>query len=636
MGGREAGPLMIFLWLLPSCGEPDFICADDRGCSAFAGGRCEAGGRCSYPDDDCPSGRRFSKLSDAPNACVPEDDVATGPATATGTDGDGDGPGAGESSGGPDSDPTDPDTAGTSADPDPTSGVDLCADGCTGPGEGKCVVVDGEATCACEAGWYSEGQACLDDPCDEHECRFVDPDGDDNGDGTIEQPWATLDRAISALPNLRDGTHVLLKRGATFGLSPVSGTDDNGNSRRVANEISASGKAGMPVVLGAYGSLSEPRPVIADAFLEVDEAAWFTMRDLDIRCVDSILVNGNETKARCMFVGNTGHFTLQDSVLSGCSDGCLRVSDGSHHSTLFRNVFDAQGQVGGPVLTVSDMSWENILVGEHHWIAQNEVRGGTHRGIRVFFSNAHAVASIGDYKVVDNLAEGMSGEGIVVAAPGAWMLRNTVRNAGTELPDEQQPDGGAAMTANSDVFAEGNLIFGGVNGLRADATATVRRNTVVAQPETVRLVHARKSSVTAEHNLLVMGEAEFVVSRDHGEPRGPWADNAYVPGPSGCLFQVLPTEEVFPTTGAWERATGETGARCEAVPGIDLSGESVSGEDMAPDVGWWGCAEVGALECGDGEPRPLMFEPFPGLPENDGLGWAGPMVIRRRYGVDPS
>jgi hypothetical protein len=40
--------------------EP-YRCETASDCDAYAEGRCESGGSCSYPDPDCDSGRRWSE-----------------------------------------------------------------------------------------------------------------------------------------------------------------------------------------------------------------------------------------------------------------------------------------------------------------------------------------------------------------------------------------------------------------------------------------------------------------------------------------------------------------------------------------------------------------------------------------------
>ena len=84
-----------------SSGSP-FVCAGDEDCkSGGMNGRCEASHYCSFPDEACPTGRRYGALAptDYANMCVPEDDIAegssgvgsVGDASLSGSSGDGSG-----------------------------------------------------------------------------------------------------------------------------------------------------------------------------------------------------------------------------------------------------------------------------------------------------------------------------------------------------------------------------------------------------------------------------------------------------------------------------------------------------------------------------------------------------------------
>jgi hypothetical protein len=49
-------------------GDAFFVCSDDDDCGGAAGGVCEIGGACSFPDDACDSGRRYGQSSAPPLA----------------------------------------------------------------------------------------------------------------------------------------------------------------------------------------------------------------------------------------------------------------------------------------------------------------------------------------------------------------------------------------------------------------------------------------------------------------------------------------------------------------------------------------------------------------------------------------
>ncbi|MEM6292151.1 MAG: hypothetical protein AAGA54_12825 [Myxococcota bacterium] len=83
------------LCLVTACGESSFSCSDDEQCARDGGvGFCELDGYCSFPDDECNSGRRYGGSAPAGVAgtCVTTmggsgvTGVPTGPSSAGGTD----------------------------------------------------------------------------------------------------------------------------------------------------------------------------------------------------------------------------------------------------------------------------------------------------------------------------------------------------------------------------------------------------------------------------------------------------------------------------------------------------------------------------------------------------------------------
>lgn len=115
-----------------------FTCAQDEQCARIGvAGACEASGYCSFPDPDCPSGRRYGEHASAAlvDACVDQPTASSGgttvasesDTTTAGTPGDSVGPGT---------------TVGTTED----TGVDTSFDPCEGLRESGPVVAvaDGE------------------------------------------------------------------------------------------------------------------------------------------------------------------------------------------------------------------------------------------------------------------------------------------------------------------------------------------------------------------------------------------------------------------------------------------------------------------------------------------------------------
>ncbi|MGH1346198.1 MAG: hypothetical protein ACRBN8_31825 [Nannocystales bacterium] len=78
---RTAFSLICFAGSLGSggCGKDYFVCTQDAECSQSAGGRCEPSGACSFPDSQCPTGRRYGEQGNPQIAgnCVPESDIGS-------------------------------------------------------------------------------------------------------------------------------------------------------------------------------------------------------------------------------------------------------------------------------------------------------------------------------------------------------------------------------------------------------------------------------------------------------------------------------------------------------------------------------------------------------------------------------
>lgn len=90
MRWRLAAALGLGLGLAHACADEGFTCDDDEQCTlAGEPGRCVEGGRCAYPNAECPSGLAYPQGAPGGLAgeCVPSDAAASdtgGDTTATG------------------------------------------------------------------------------------------------------------------------------------------------------------------------------------------------------------------------------------------------------------------------------------------------------------------------------------------------------------------------------------------------------------------------------------------------------------------------------------------------------------------------------------------------------------------------
>jgi len=129
--------------------------------------------------------------------------------------------------------------------------------------------------------------------------HFVAPTGDDVvGDGSIESPWATLQKAYSGA---RPGTTIIL-RGGTYNLTGASGIHLTGRSGTSGNPITIRNHANEAVILNGSG-LSAARdsnssPTDAGGYvLSLYNVSNLVIRGLDIRNgpMGGVILNGGHS-----------------------------------------------------------------------------------------------------------------------------------------------------------------------------------------------------------------------------------------------------------------------------------------------------------------------------------------------------
>ena len=176
-----------------------------------------------------------------------------------------------------------------------------------------------------------------------------DANGNDGNPGTSEAaPWRTLDRASSA--TLNPGERLLFRRGGVW-----SGT----------LKVEESGVAGLPVVIGSYGS--GPPPVIQGAsdcvvlFGSGIVVAQMQMQD----CWSGVRIPAGASSNR-----------VQDSVLAGNVAGVL-VSDGASDNVIVGNNFQNNNKmsVNTPGGHDDSGAFGVLLNGDRNEVAYNHISG---------------------------------------------------------------------------------------------------------------------------------------------------------------------------------------------------------------------------------------------------------------------
>ncbi len=602
----------------------ELVCQDDAQCTRFADGVCHEGG-CAYPDEDCPSGLRYSELAgERAGECVDpggsaDDGSSTGAdPTTDGTDADTVGEESSASS-----------SASTSGTDDDTGAIPSVCDGIDCSGTGTCVVVDDAPTCACESGYYMVGLECLLDPCETTVCHYIDAElGDDANDGTLDAPWQTVGRANMAFGDAMPGEHFLFRRGREW-------TDAKASVRMYVT--GAVGTPEAPIVIGAYGPIGDGRPRIAPGNIRILDSSHFVLRDLEFQD-DAAIDDGSRP---CVLVEESDHVVVYDTRAIDCVSNGVWASYGSSYTSIVDNVVSNTGQDG---IAISDITYldPEVRVGHHHWVIDNEVASSSAVGIRIQIGSTELV--LGDTKVVGNTVVDHPDDGIRSTTTGfAWVVDNVVARAGA--PEIWQAS--LVIGAHAGGQMTGNIVFEtGGNGILVNRIARLEANTVIHDGAAGEALFVDDNAqLTASRNLLWPrggGDTIWVIT-DTANEHIEALDDSWYGGidESACVFRD-PTGEY--DLAGWRDATGfDVDSSCGPIPGLGafVLGQPPSAWDeelwdaLAPDAEWADCdSPAGARDC-EGAAIGPRIEPLAAFDESGGLGWAGPLLVRQRYDTAP-
>lgn len=617
-------PTLVVAMAVGCVRDGTYLCDRDESCSMRAGGRCEAERVCSYPDADCPSQRRYSRFAGSlANGCVPE-------AMTTGTTG-----GSSSSSTTGDSGETGLAT-GTTTDATTGSPNPLC-EGIDCSGNGTCVVVDDEATCACELGTYRIGLTCLADPCEpcgdrctDRACVYFDDAAPcDGAAGTRSDPLCTVEQLRAELTAAAEATlptYILLARGGSWTIS-------DGPSF-VIDAPQASVDA--PLVLGAWGDQGE-YPRLTGGTLAIRGGANFEVRGLELDG-DS----GNDTFP-CMSVSDDARqITIADVFAHDCNGHGIDIGN-ANRVTIIDSVIDTVVEAG---------MWSGIALGDPavesekaYFVVDSRIDRTNDAGIRVRVAD--------DVKLLGNMIAETNCAGIIVRGGTAWIVGNVVATPGPDMMCNEVEKVGILITGSTkNTQISGNIVFDAERPMRVEMPSRLAHNTIFDNisrdpndPAAIRFTATAVVASTELRQTLIPTADGILIDVPDQEPMLTIDDNVYAPIGDECRFRANAME--ITSFLEWVTQTNaDTMSRCTEVSVSGL-GEPPPGwnstddwneaffENLHPDNGFDLCDPApGALAC-DGSPQGREIRPLPGDVAGEGVRWTGPLEVRQRYVFEP-
>lgn len=245
---------------------------------------------------------------------------------------------------------------------------------------------------------------------------YVDPaQGNDAHSGRSPQmAWRTLQRAAQA--PLQAGDSLLLRRGTTF--------------RGERLEISAEGREGRPVVVGAYGTGRKPRIEAPDSSLyavAIRNSSFLTLRDLDVCNTGSArLARRTGVKVECRDYGTSRDIRLACLYVHDVNGSLIKEQGGGSGILIENGGHDVVSTFDG--LTIEDCVVRRCERNAMIWNCDYWSRQRWH-------PSRHVV-------VRRNLIEEVPGDGIVpIGCVGALVEYNLMRHCPGTLPHSEAAAG---------------------------------------------------------------------------------------------------------------------------------------------------------------------------------------------------
>ena len=470
---------------------------------------------------------------------------------------------------------------------------------------------------------YAEGGPSVEDPGLEVDIefrRYVDAtDGNDVNDGkTQATAWQTLTKVNSEQSKYVPGLHILFKRGGSW-------------SGSLGDDNMPDGEENKRIVFGAYGSLSDAKPIINGT---IQLSSYYIVRD----------VQGSR-----FVIGDVHHSIVYNNICFGGGNNGLMATGESHHTAFVGNLVYDLNSNNGIVLHAVNWTDPTRNTKSHHWILDNIsiCNGGMESAIATSLGDftAEGRPMEGDIKIVANRVQteavpglstrtgiGRLGINLGHDAQYHWIVGNIVSGLGTNF------NLGIASEIK-DTKISGNIIFKGNNvGMCSFAAHGIEftNNTVYDYLGLATSIVLNTENISFMRNIIlrkVTGGYSAQKLKEPGEMDYNWWGQTDEPIIDGKSFSE------------WQTATGfDLNSGTGLVAGItqpeknDYNHDPRNWRDQTfldqfiPSKAFTGNDGIipGAFDT-DGNRQGIAILPFEDSDlANGGLGWEGPPIVQQR------
>ncbi|MCP4782663.1 MAG: hypothetical protein GY903_27170 [Fuerstiella sp.] len=448
----------------------------------------------------------------------------------------------------------------------------------------------------------------------------VDGDrGNDRNAGSQRAPWKTLAKVNQKIGSMRPGDAVLFQRG------------DSWSGKLTIEKVD--GKPGKEIVFGAYGPEENPKPSI-EGKVTIEQASHIVLRDLEIH---------GSTGGACVNASFSSYLQVINNDVHDCNSNGIAYHAMVHHTaTVDNRVWDIHANDG---VSIHDVNWgeDPRPVGSHHWVIDNMFPGNYHEDAIDFATNQIGAFPAGeDVKIMGNRITGAKLAGVVSGHDGrhVWIIGNIISQCG-------QRGAGAIQSTGRRAMISGNILFNNVRPVSLGTRGLRFRNNTLIQSEGVglRISSTMRDGVIVCNLVYPLVTHAVVLTGDQPGNLLQKMDYNWFGYPGGQAASRFRVDTTNLHLDKWQAQFGfDANSFSGPLEGVDAPAAAFDPPDaqqgdefwnhFIPTAGWAGCdtadGVIGAMDC-DGNRQGLEILPFADYEENDGYGWAGPVIVQQRY-----